>query len=234
MVQNVEGRKEMLEFLLAPQNVPFAAAWAVLALVLVLQLVGAIFGLNLGEALEGGDADLNLDLDGAQGAGFLGIIGLGRIPLLIWLAVVCFGVGAVGYILQFSLRTMGWPLLPWWLALIPALIVGLAVARAVSGPIGRLFKRDDSTAVAADSLVGQLATVTLGPVSAEKPGQAKVADQHGQTHYVIVQPRRAGDAFAVGDEVVLVLREGSRFSVMPHDWDLIADTMGDAPAERQL
>ena len=71
--------------LLQPHNVPFLAALVLMALLAVSQLLG------LGDFADGADADL--DVEGGE-VGFLGgllsLLGVGRVPFLIWLALLLF------------------------------------------------------------------------------------------------------------------------------------------------
>jgi hypothetical protein len=71
--------------------------------------------------------------------------------------------------------------------------------------------RDETTAVSEDSLVGRVAVITLGVASSAAPAEGRVRDEHGQTHYVMVEPDIAGESFSAGSEVLLVKRAGARF-----------------------
>lgn len=111
----------------------------------------------------------------------------------------------------------------------PALFLHSFVARG----IGYFTARDDSTAVHSDSFVGKTATVVIGQTTKGKPTQAKLKDQHGQTHYVLIEPHREEDTLNAGDEVVIVDRRGNLFEVMPNDIDLISSHLrvADRPKE---
>jgi hypothetical protein len=47
------------------------------------------------------------------------------------------------------------------------------------------------------------------------PARAKVIDQHGQAHYVMVEPHDDGDTVAQGETGLLVRQDGPLFFVLP-------------------
>jgi hypothetical protein len=66
--------------------------------------------------------------------------------------------------------------------------------------------------VTLDSLVGRVATVVSGVARHGYPSQAKVTSQHGQTHYIMVEPDGDG-TFESGASVLLVRQiSGTRFA----------------------
>jgi hypothetical protein len=141
--------------------------------------------------------------------------------------------GSAGFVTQWTSKVLTGSLVSALvasgIALLPALIIHSYVAKG----IGYFTSRDDSTAVHSDAFVGKTATVVLGQTTKGKPTQAKLRDQHGQTHYLLIEPHREEDTLHVGDEVVIVSRNGSLFEAMPNDIDLIATHLraGDRPSE---
>ena len=51
-------------------------------------------------------------------------------------------------------------------------------------------------------MIGQPAKIILGIAQANSPAQAKVKDQFGQTHYVLVEPEQ-DESFQQGQIVIL-------------------------------
>ena len=93
----------------------------------------------------------------------------------------------------------------------PAFVLAMPVVRGVGGLFARLVPRDETTAVSEDSLVGRVAVITVGVASGNAPAEGRVRDEHGQTHYVMVEPDIAGESFPAGTEVLLVKRAGAKF-----------------------
>jgi hypothetical protein len=70
---------------------------------------------------------------------------------------------------------------------------------------------DESTAVGLDDLVGRRGTITIGTARRGSPAQARVADVHGQVHYVMVEPYDDDHSIGQGETVRLDRRDGHIF-----------------------
>lgn len=191
--------------LLEPYNAPFAAALVLMLALLVIQLFGVL------------DIDIDVDADG-DGAlhagpveGLLTLLGLGRVPLTIWLVVflLLFAGAGVG-IQQLAESFTGAPLDRWLAAVIAGAGV-LPATAALARPLGRILPQDETTAVDVGTLVGRRATITDGIARSGSPARARVQDIHGQTHHVMVEPHEQTSELHAGDEVLLVRREGEQF-----------------------
>ena len=193
-----------------PYNLPFAVALGLMVLLLVVQFIG------IGDAVDGDvDLDVEPDADAALSTGLVGgllsLLGLGRVPLMIWLAVFLFvfaGIGVSGQALADSLT--GAPLD----RLVAAILAGgtaVPLTALIARPLGALLPSDETTAVSTASLVGRRATITDGVARAASPARAKVRDVHGQSHFVMVEPHEGASELHAGDEVLLVRREEGTF-----------------------
>ena len=215
--------------ILEPYNLPFAVALALLGFVAIAQIIGA------GD-MFGGDADLDLDLDvdadadvdGANAisgggfiAGLLSFIGLGKVPLLIWLTlflVLFAAIGVSGQALAVSL--LGNPLD----ALLAAVLSGigtLPVTGLVSRPVGALLPKDETSAVGLGSLIRRDAEIQTGSAKAGSPAGSKVIDRHGHPHFVMVEPHDPQAVLAEGETVLLVRREGETFYAVQYENPLL-------------
>ena len=58
-------------------------------------------------------------------------------------------------------------------------------------------------------------TILEGTARRGQPARAKVVDQHGQAHYVMVEPHNDSDVVAPGETALLVRRAGPTFFVVP-------------------
>jgi len=204
--------------LLEAHNLPFAIALAALFIIAFLQLIGA------GDIFEGAD-DIEIELDaevadGLEASGFMDgvstLLGLGRVPFLIWLASLLFVFSVTGVVGQWIIDSVTGAALGAGLA---ALIAG-AVALPLNGlfvrPIGRVLPKDESSAVGLESLVRRDAVIQTGTARASSPARAKVKDAFGQPHFVMVEPNDPASEIGEGETVLLVRREGQLFFGVPY------------------
>ena len=197
--------------LLEPHNLPFAVAMGLMVLLALVQLLG------LGD--WGGDADFDLesgaDADAAlqpgMMEGFLTLLGLGRVPLTIWLALFLLMFAGIGLSVQeLSQSLTGAPLYSWLAAAIAG-AAAVPVTGVLARPLGAVLPKDHTTAVSTQSLIGRRATITDGVARVRSPARARVYDVHGQAHYVMVEPHEQSSELHSGDEVLLVRREDDTF-----------------------
>jgi len=208
--------------LLQSHNIPFLAALVLMVLLAISQLVG------LGDLAEG---DADIDVDGGEVGdtgeiGFLGgllsLLGVGRVPFLIWLALLLFAFALIGISLQaLSADLLGNVLHP-ALAAVLAGLFALPVTGAVSRPLGAILPGDRTTAVPLSSLVGREALIQIGTARAGSPARAKVIDIYGQAHFVMVEPHDATQSLNTDEAVLLVRREGNTFYAQRHENPLLA------------
>lgn len=188
--------------ILAAHNLPFAVALALMLLFAVAQAIG------LGDLL--GDGDVDADAGGGALGGALSLLGIGRVPLMIWLTLFLLTFAALGVSLQQLAEGLtGGPLDPW----LAALIAGGAAVPAtalLTRPLARILPGDETSAVTLDALVGRRAVVQTGMARAGFAVRAKVLDRYGQAHFVMLEPH-GPDEIGEGEQVLLVRREGERF-----------------------
>jgi hypothetical protein len=214
----------MSDFLLAPQNLPFAVALAIMALLTVLEFLAIVFAGQTSHALDGLLPDLHLgDVDGSEIAvaswldRFLGWLHFGKVPVLMLLALFLLGFGFSGLALQGVLRnTLGF-MLPGWLAALAVLPVTMPFVRIGGSVLAKVMPRDETQSVSAQSFIGQVATIVLGTARAAHAAQARLRDVHGQTHYVMVEPDEADEQFDAGDAVLIVSQSGHTYRVIRAD-----------------
>ena len=199
--------------LLEPHNLPFAIAMGLMVLLALVQVLG------LGD--WGVDADLDVDPDIGADAdaslqpgmveGLLTLLGVGRVPLTIWLALFLLMFAGIGLSVQeLATSLTGAPLYS-WLAAVIAGAAAVPVTGVLARPLGAILPKDHTTAVSTASLIGRRATITDGVARTGSPARARVRDIHGQAHYVMVEPHEETSALHAGDEVLLVRREKDQF-----------------------
>jgi len=204
--------------LLADYNLPFAIAFGAMLLLAMIQFIGVgdLFDLDADLDVDA-DVDASADVGGSASimGGITTLLGLGRVPFLIWLMTFLFLFASIGVGIQSLAGSLLGAPLDALLAAVITFGVTLPVTATLVRPLGHILPQDETTAVGIDSLVGRRATVTTGHARRGFPARAKVRDRHGQTHHVMVEPHEAGSEFHEGDEVLLVRREGQTFFSVP-------------------
>lgn len=191
--------------LLADHNLPFAVALALMVLLALLQAFG--LGGLLGEA----DADADAHADGGLADGLLLFLGIGRVPLMIWLASFLLLFAALGVGIQALAESLTGAPLDVWLGAVLAGAAALPVTGTLVRPLAHILPGDETTAVGLDSLVGRRAKIAIGRAAAGHPARALVLDRHGRAHNVMVEPHEPDSEMLEGDEVLLVRRESETF-----------------------
>ena len=208
--------------LLAEYNLPFLIALIALVLVSLAQIFG------LGDLFDAdADVDVELDVDpdptgdGTISSGWVegvfSLLGLGKVPFLIWLMLLMFLfslIGVSGQALAVSLLGSAFD------PLAAAALAGLAafpINGALTRPLARLLPQDETSAVSLDTLVRRDAQIQIGTARAGSPARSKVVDVFGHPHYVMVEPHDPNATMSEGDTVLLVRREGQTFFAVHYE-----------------
>lgn len=201
----------MLELLTRAGSLPFSVALALMLMFALLQIVGA------GDFL-GGDADVDvhggLHADASVDAGLLSLLGIGRVPFLMWLMVLLTVFGLLGISVQELLLALTGKT---WSAWLVAPVVGFAalpITGALSRGLGRIIPQDETSAIDVAILVGREAEILVGTATAGNPARGRVFDHYGQVHNVMVEPDMPDQRFVQGERVLLVRREGELFKAI--------------------
>lgn len=199
--------------LLADHNMPFAAALVLMVLLGVVQAFG--LGGLFGDADADADAGADADGHGGLADGLFSFLGIGRVPLMIWLTSFLFLFAALGVSIQALADSLLGAPFDRWLGAVLAAIAAVPANSALVRPLGAILPGDETTAVGLDSLVGRRARIVTGRAAAGYPARAQVRDHHGHPHHVMVEPHEAGAEILEGDEVLLVRRENETFYGVP-------------------
>ncbi|VTU42900.1 MULTISPECIES: OB-fold-containig protein [unclassified Variovorax] len=195
-----------MDFFLLPQVAPFTAALAAVAVIGMFELLSLVV---LGVAAITHVLDNLLDLDTPDFAGLDWVLIKG-VPLMVTLITALGGFGCAGLAVQTMLGTPGEPV-----ALLPAASIGIVGALASVRGIGAFFKRyqiaHHSTAVSLESLVGREAVLQSQLARIGFLGEALVRDEHGNVHYVFVQPEEGTPDLVHGARLELLAFDGSNF-----------------------
>lgn len=174
-----------------------------------LSLDAAAFG-DLGEL---GDLDL-ADIDGmdlAEGTatveapgGVSNWLGLGKMPMLIWLATLLLGFGLSGIGLQLALMSLIGSALSPWLVGAPAGAFGIWFARSFGAVFARLLPQVETEALSERSLGRRRGVVTQGTAAKGRPAEVRVMDRYGNAHYLRAEPFAKGEEITQGTEVLVI------------------------------
>lgn len=204
----------MFAIFLTPDYAIFLAAFIVMIGIGLIEAVG----LGIGHFDWGADFDGSVDGGGADAAGLLDWLGLKRgLPILVWLTSLlgCFTIAGVA-VQQVATGLLGGPL-HWILASIVALMIGGSVNGIASAGLARILPEYESTVIETDDLIMRRGTVIEGSARRGHPTRAKVVDQYGQAHYVMIEPHHDGDTIGQGETALLVRRTGALFFAQPEN-----------------
>lgn len=219
----------MLNFMLEPQNLPFAVALAIMLFIAAVEGVGALLGFALSGLLDNLLPDIELDVDasdiGDHGAfgEFLTWLRLREVPVIVVLIAFLTSFSITGFVLQQILIGLLGFMLPALVAAAVALFLCIPGVRLFAGVLGRIMPKDETEAVGRDTFIGRVAKITLGTASAGSPAEGRLKDKYGQSHYVMIEPDTESDVFDQGQDILIVRREGGTFFAIP---DTKAKQMG--------
>lgn len=159
--------------------------------------------------------DVEVNIDGSSGLliQFLDWLYIGRVPLLIWLIIFLTLYGLSGLILQSVLFQWTGQYISAWIMAPACLFLSMPLVRYSAMLITRILPQDETTAIYSDELIGRTAIIILGVASPNSPAEAKVQDQHGLTHYILVEPEQ-DESFQQGQSVILTGRTKIGFYAM--------------------
>ncbi|EFF81784.1 MULTISPECIES: YqiJ family protein [Acinetobacter] len=147
-------------------------------------------------------ADVSLEHSNNVFIQFLEWLYLGKVPLLIWLIIFLAAYGLTGLIIQDIFYHLTEHYFSAWLIAPASLFLCMPIVRFSAKFIARIIPKDETTAIHSDDLIGLTAHIVLGDAKPNSPAQAKVKDQFGQTHYVLVEPE-LDTIFYQGQDVIL-------------------------------
>jgi hypothetical protein len=201
----------MIDTMLSADHLPFSAALALLAGLIVLELLLLLVG---GSLMAGAEPDApEIDAFEAEmpgkpdvpGGGLMAFFGFGKVPLLIWLAAFLAGFGLSGFALQAVAQALTGGAL-WPTVAVPlALGAGGLVARSYGGLLARLVPGTQTSAQSAAALSRLRGVVSQGTARAGHPAEVRVTDRHGNLQFLRAEPLDRSAEIAQGQEV-LVLR----------------------------
>ena len=213
----------MLDFILADANTPFAIAITLMLIIGFFEGVGAVLGVSFGNLLDSliPDFDANPEFELADTGSnsalsrLLGWLKIGKVPILMLLVIFLIAFGCLGYTLNLvALSLLGF-MLPAILGAPLAFFVALPATRVGATVLQKVMPKDETNSVSLDHLIGREAYITLGQANNHHAAEARVKDQHGATHYVMVLAEEGFGPFTSGTPLLLVRRQENQFIAIP-------------------
>jgi Protein of unknown function (DUF1449) len=181
---------------------PFALAIGLLLIVAVLEASALLIGASLSHWLDGAVADPG-EPDGATAAA-LGWLHIGKVPLLILIVMFLTTFAVVGFATQFIAKEAVGHFMPPLISAGIAAAAGVCAMRIFGAALSKVVPKDETSAVSDASLVGRVGTIVIGVAKAGRPAEARIQDEYGTPHYVMVEPEAPNEAFTAGASVLLV------------------------------
>lgn len=213
----------MWELFIHPSNLFFSVSLCLMLLLGIVEALLLIAGATSqgfldqfipNQLFEAQHPDVNLDTDQSFFIQLLDWLYIGRIPVLVWLIIFLTTFGLFGLISQGFFYHFTESYFPLWIIVPASLILCMPIVRIVSAVIAKILPQDETTAIHSDELIGLTAEIVLGEAKLNYPAQAKVKDQHGLTHYILVEPE-TDLVFTQGQSVILTQKTKIGFQAIP-------------------
>lgn len=209
----------MWELFIHPSNLIFSVSLSLMLLLGVLECLLLIVGSSSqgfldqfvpDQLIEAPHSEFDVQVDHDAFVQLLDWLYLGRIPMLVWLIIFLTIYALTGFILQSIFYSFSTHYFPLWIAAPACLILCMPLVRIFSAGMAKILPKDETTAIHSDELIGRTAIIILGEARLNYPAQARVKDQFGQSHYILVEPE-TDIIFSQGQEVLLSERTSMGF-----------------------
>jgi hypothetical protein len=212
----------MTDFFFTPELYPFTLSIAVMFVLFFVELIGLFLGGSLSHFFDNIFPDWHvhhsLDMDGHEGGPvsyLLSWLRIKKVPLLVVLIIFLTYFGLTGILLQSLMAQMLGILLQWFISVPIALVATLFMIRLTIRQISKCLPKDETDAVAQESFIGLIATITLGEAKTGCPAEAKLKDKFSKTHYIMIEPED-NRTYTTGDKLLIVKRRDAIFIGIGH------------------
>ena len=161
------------------------------------------------------NTDLGIDADQSLLTKALDWLYLGRVPLFVWLIIFLTVYSLTGFIIQAFTLHFTDTLFNIWVISPACLFLCMPLVRFSAQLIAKILPQDETMAIYSEELIGRTAVIVLGEAKQNYPAQAKVSDQYGKTHYILVEPEQ-NETFTQGQSVVLTQKTKIGFQANPN------------------
>lgn len=204
----------MWELFTHPSNLFFSVSLSLMFLLGLLECLLLIIGSTSqgfldqfipDQLLEAQHSDLDIQTEPGIWVQLLDWLYLGRVPVLVWLIIFLTIYALFGFIVQAIFYNFTQSFFPIWIIAPACLFLCMPIVRICAALVAKIIPQDETTAIHSNELIGRTALIILGEAKQNYPAQAKVLDQFGQTHYILVEPE-FDEVFQQGQSVVLTQR----------------------------
>ncbi|MBO9428252.1 OB-fold-containig protein [Sulfitobacter sp. R18_1] len=143
------------------------------------------------------------EMSGSSSGGILDILGMRKLPLTVWLALFSAFFAGLGIALQSFIDGFVGFVLPSEIAMAIVTTPALFMTRLFAETIGNWIPQMETTAVSERSFGRRKGVITVGTARRGNPAQVRVTDQHGNLHYLMVEPL-SDDEIPEGSDVLIV------------------------------
>jgi hypothetical protein len=197
----------MFAIFLTPAYAPFAIAFVIMV------GIGLIEAIGLGLGHFDLDADVYAETDSG---GVLDWLGLGHeLPILIWLTSLLGCFTLTGIAIQQGATALTSGPLHWGLASAGALVGGSLLNTFAANGLARIMPGYETSVISTNDFLRRRGTILEGTARRGSPARAKIVDQHGQAHFIMVEPHDDDDSIATGETALIVRRDGKLFYALP-------------------
>jgi hypothetical protein len=208
----------MIDFLSMPNNGLFLASLGVTILLCVVEGLALVFAGTTTPSF------MDLDGEGDSSGGPLAYLNAGHLPLTLFVASAAAVFGVTGLAVQQIATAITGNNLPLIGAIPVAAIAAIPGTHLISKTLGALLPKTETTAISGDDLVGREGDVTLGEGRRGSPVQVKLRDEHGQAHYVMVEPVRDDETLSAGQGVLITSREGAIYHAIKSPTQILRES----------
>lgn len=210
----------MWELFTHPSNIVFSISLCLMFLFGIFEIVLTLLGGGSQGFLDqflpedvGHNAELGVDADHSVFTKVLDWLYLGRVPLFVWLIIFLCAYSLLGFTIQALVNQFTNMMFSAWLIAPACVFLCMPFVRYSAMLLARILPQDETTAIYSDELIGRTATIILGNARQKYPAQARVQDQHGLTHYILVEPE-LDEVFNQGQSVVLTQKTAVGFQAI--------------------
>lgn len=207
----------MWELFTHPSNISFSIALCLMFLFGILEVLLALIGggsRSLIDQLLPEDLEHKYKYRASKKRSWmrkiLDWICLGHVPLFIWLIIFLGVFSITGLIIQGVTHYFTDMMFNVVLITVACFFLCMPLVRFCVQIVAKILPQDDLPMLYSDDLIGCIAIIVYGEARVNAPAKAKVQDQQGLTHYVMVEPDH-DVALCAGSSIVLTQKTNKGF-----------------------